>query len=106
MADVRGIIALGDIPKKVAPIFEVNVELAASIATISITNSSGSPRLINVYLSKGTTLKRIFPKDKLLRANAVAIDTTPYLLGRGDKIQAESDADGVEFVITGTTHTE
>lgn len=105
MADTKGILALGDIPRTQAPILEVKEGDSVTISSINITNASGSTAKINLYLSQNDILKHILPQDKTLNNKAVMIDDTPYMLARGDKLRGESDVDGVEFVITGTIHT-
>lgn len=112
MADIKGILAIGDLPEKRDKLFSVTEEVSATISSINITNTSGSTRKINLYLSKpvvldeGAVVKRISPKDKVLKDRAMIVIDTEYQILKGEELLADSDGDKVEFIITGTKHEE
>lgn len=104
MADIRGILAIGDLPEIKAKIFSVTMEVSVTISSINITNTSGSERTINLYLAQGTAVKHISPKDKVIKDGAMIVIDTAYILLKNEELQADASGDNVEFVITGTKH--
>jgi hypothetical protein len=82
------------------------VETQAIIKIVTLVNTSGGTRTVNLYLNANGTSRRIIPNDLSLGVDHLLEADNVYMLEAGDAIEGDSDtADVVDYTISITEET-
>lgn len=101
-ASFKRVLGDGLLPAAVTTLYASPTRARVTVGVISLVNSDSVSRVVNVFLNRSGTRRRIASKDLTIRAGFLIELDQPYVLEPGDVIEGGADvADAVEYTISG-----